>query len=58
MKTCEGYWRPKSYKKKRKRAQVIKTEEGFLTPLVLLVEEGGSYLKRFNIALAKTVHEQ
>ena len=57
MKTCEGYWRPKSYKKK-KRAQVIKTEEGFLTPLVLLLEEGGSYLKRFNIALAKTVREQ
>ena len=43
---------------KEKRAQVIKTEEGFLTPLVLLLEEGGSYLKRFNIALANTVREQ
>ena len=43
---------------KEKRAQVIKTEEGFLTPLVLLLEEGGSYLKKFNIALANTVREQ
>ena len=57
MKTCEGSGAQSPIKRKKK-AQVIKIGEGFPAPLLLLLEDGGGYLKRFNIALANTVREQ